>query len=189
VGHGYARFGPAWRLIPRGHLKRRAGARLVPQIAPNLIASGLLAVGGNALDTARQPTAAGAAATSRFRMCQLVAWSLLSQDLAESAHGGRSMTSSLIAPVALRLLAQATLDSSSASHRMPSGLFALAVVALILFVALTGLLVLLARRTVTKSTHAHRHRRRPFVPSGWGLERGIDPDAAATDSVPHPPAR
>lgn len=103
--------------------------------------------------------------------------------------GGRSMTSSLIAPVAFRLLAQTTLDSASESHQAPWEVFALVLGALILFVALTCLLVLFARRTVTRSTHAHRHRRRPFVPSGWGLERGIDPDAAATDSVPHPPAR
>jgi hypothetical protein len=99
------------------------------------------------------------------------------------------MTSSLIAPVAFRVLAQTTLASVSESHQTPWEVFALVLGALILFVALTGLLVLLARRTVTRSTHAHRHRRRPLVPSGWGLERGIDPDAAATDSVPHPPAR
>jgi hypothetical protein len=65
---------------------------------------------------------------------------------------------------------------------------ALFLLGLILFVALTGLLVRLARRALTKPTHAHRHRR-PFVPlSEWGLERGIDPDAAAGDFVPHPPA-
>jgi hypothetical protein len=73
----YARFGPAWRFMPRGHLERRASARLAPRIALNPIASGLPAVGGNALDTPRQLTAAGAAATPRFRMCQFVAWSLL----------------------------------------------------------------------------------------------------------------
>ena len=100
------------------------------------------------------------------------------------------MTRSLFASdIAFRALAQATLTSASESHQTPWGVFALVLGGLILFVALTGLLVLLARRTVTKSTHAYRHRRRPFVPSGWGLERGIDPDAAATDSVPHPPAR
>jgi hypothetical protein len=53
-------------------------------------------------------------------------------------------------------------------------LCAIVVVGLILFVALT------------KPTHAHR-RRRPFVPSEWGPDRGIDPDAAAGDSVPRPP--
>jgi hypothetical protein len=100
------------------------------------------------------------------------------------------MTCSLIVPViAFRALAQTTLASASESHQTPWGVIALVLGGLILFVALTGLLALLARRTVTKSTHALRHRRRPFVPSGWGLERGIDPDAAATDSVPHPPAR
>jgi hypothetical protein len=64
---------------------------------------------------------------------------------------------------------------------------ALFLLGLILFVTLTGLLVLFARRALTKPAHAHRHRR-PFVPLGeWGLDRGIDRDAAA-DSAPHPPA-
>lgn len=97
------------------------------------------------------------------------------------------MTLSLITPVIVfGGLAQIT---PLESQRATWDLLGLVVVGLILFVALTGLLVMLARRTVTKSTHAHRHRHRPFLPSGWGLERGIDPDAAATDSVPHPPAR
>jgi hypothetical protein len=97
------------------------------------------------------------------------------------------MTSSLIARVAFRVLAQTTLDSS-ASQRTPLGLVALALIALIVFVALTGLLVLLARRASTEPTQAHRDRR-PLVPSGWGLARGIDPDAAAADSVRRPPAQ
>ena len=93
------------------------------------------------------------------------------------------MTSSLIASIAFRVLAQTKLDSS-ASQRTPSELFALALVAVIVFVALAGLLVLLARR---EPTRAHRDHR-PLVPSGWGLVRGIDPDAAAADSVRRPPA-
>jgi hypothetical protein len=99
------------------------------------------------------------------------------------------MTCSLIAPVAFRVLAQITPAAASGNHQTEWGLVALVLVSLILLVALTGLLALLARRSVAKSTRAHRHRRRPFVPSGWGLERGIDPNAAAADSGPHPPAR
>jgi uncharacterized iron-regulated membrane protein len=93
------------------------------------------------------------------------------------------MTHSLIVPVfAFRALAQ--IDSAAASQRASSGLFGLALVALIVFVGLTGLLVWLARPT--KPTQAHGDRR-PLVPSAWGLERGIDPDAAAADSVPRSP--
>ena len=92
------------------------------------------------------------------------------------------MTYSLIAPVfAFRVLAQ--IDPSAAGHRASSGLFGLALVALLVFVALTGLLVWLARPT---APHAHGNRR-PLVPSAWGLARGIDPDAAAANSVPRPP--
>jgi hypothetical protein len=98
------------------------------------------------------------------------------------------MTCSLISPViAFRALAQITLDSSSARQRTPLELFALVLFGLIVFVALTGLLALLGRRALAGPTHAHRHHR-PFVPSGWGLDRGMDPDSAAAESVPHPPA-
>jgi hypothetical protein len=98
------------------------------------------------------------------------------------------MTCSLIGPViAFTALAQTTPDSSSGSQRTSLEQFALVLVGLILFVALTGLLALLGRRA-SEPTHAHRHRR-PFVPTGWGLDRGEDPDAAAADSVPRPPAR
>ena len=93
------------------------------------------------------------------------------------------MTCSLTVPVfAFRTLAQ--IDSAAASQRASSGLFALGLVALIVFVGLTGLLVWLARPT--EPTQAHRDRR-PLVPSAWGLARGIDPDAAAADSVPRSP--
>lgn len=90
------------------------------------------------------------------------------------------MTYSFIAPVvAFRTLAQ--IDSSAASQRAASGLFGLALVAVIVFVVVTGFLVWRARPTEPR--HAHRDRR-PLVPSAWGLARGIDPEAAATDSVP-----
>src|SRR5512138_583984 len=161
----YARFGP--RFMLRGH----------HPAFWQWVATPLTLLGSRPPLAQRQPR--DFAWTNPWR------GSCCSQDLAESAHGGRSMTSSLIAPVAFRVLAQTTLDSS-ASQRAPWGLFALALVALILFVALTGLLVLLARRAPTGPTQAHRDRR-PLVPSGWGLERGIDPDAAATDSVRRPP--
>lgn len=93
------------------------------------------------------------------------------------------MTCALIVPVvAFRALAQ--IDSSAASLRTPVELLGLALVALIVFVGLAGLLVRLARPT--ESPHGHRARG-PFVPSGWGLERGIDPGGAAADSVPSPP--
>ncbi|HET8532300.1 MAG TPA: hypothetical protein VFO08_14200 [Methylomirabilota bacterium] len=95
------------------------------------------------------------------------------------------MTCSLIVPVFAFTLAK--IDLSAASQRTPFELFGLALVGLIVFGALTGLLVWLAGRTPTEPPHAHRDRR-PLVPSGWGLERGIDPDAAATDSGPRPPA-
>ena len=98
------------------------------------------------------------------------------------------MTSSLIGPViAFRALAQITFDSSSGSQRSPLELFALVLVGLIMFVALTGLLALLRSRARTEPTHGHR-RRRPFVPNVWGLDRAIDPDAAAADPVPRRPA-
>jgi|SRR5512144_738849 hypothetical protein len=91
------------------------------------------------------------------------------------------MTSSLIVPVfGFRTLAQ--IDSSAASQRGSAELFGLALVALIVFVALTGFLVRRARPTEPR----HAHRRRPLVPSAWGRSRGIDPEAAATDSVPRP---
>ena len=94
------------------------------------------------------------------------------------------MTSSLIVPVfGFRTLAQ--LDSSAASHRASAEVFGLALVALIVFVTLTGFLVWRVR--ATKPTPAHRDRR-PLVPNVWGLARGIDPDAAAADSVRRPPA-
>ena len=96
------------------------------------------------------------------------------------------MTCSLIAPVSMfGRLAQIMPSEGS---RSPWELVALFLVGLILFVALTGLSVVLTRRALHKSTHAHR-RRRPFVvPSAWGLDRGVDPDAASTESVPRPPA-
>jgi hypothetical protein len=98
------------------------------------------------------------------------------------------MTCSLIGPViAFGALAQITFDSSSGSQRSPFELFALVLVGLFMFVALTGVLALLRRRARTEPTHAHRHRR-PFVPSVWGLDRTLDPDAAAADSVPRRPA-
>jgi hypothetical protein len=94
------------------------------------------------------------------------------------------MTSSFIAPVfAFRTLAQ--IDPSAASQHASSGVIGLAFVAVIVFVALTGFLVWRARPTEPR--HAHRARR-PLVPSAWGLARGIDPDAAAADSVRRPPA-
>ena len=93
------------------------------------------------------------------------------------------MTSSLIVPVfGFRRLAQ--IDSAAASHRASAELFGLALVALIVFVALTGFLVW--RLRATKPTRAHRDRR-PLVPSAWGLARGIDPDTASGDSVRRPP--
>ena len=114
------------------------------------------------------------------------------------------MTFSLIAPViAFRGLAQIKLDASSADGRVPVGLFALLLFSLILFVGLTVVFVWLARlerpesntrfdlvvtrRVPSSRRHAHQ-RRRPFVPRRWGLDRGIDPAAAAGESVRHPPA-
>lgn len=95
------------------------------------------------------------------------------------------MTCSLIAPVIVfGRLAQITPSEGS---QTAWELVALFLVGLILFVALTGLSVVLTRR-VHESTHAHR-RRRPFVvPSAWGLDRGVDPNAASAESVPRPPA-
>lgn len=93
------------------------------------------------------------------------------------------MTSSLIAPVfAFRTLAE--IDPSAAGQHA-SGVIGLAVVALIVFVALTGFLIWRVRATRPR----HAHRGRPLVPSAWGQARGIDPDAAATDSVPRPSHR
>lgn len=96
------------------------------------------------------------------------------------------MACSLIAPVIVfGRLAQIRPSEGS---QTPWELAALFLVGLILFVALTGLSVVLARRALPESTHAHR-RRRPFVvPSAWGLDRGVDPDAASAESVPRPPA-
>jgi hypothetical protein len=114
-----------------------------------------------------------------------------------------SMTVSLITPViAFWGLAQIELDASSADGRVPMGLFALLLFSLVLFVALTVVFVWLARverpgtstrsdLVVTRrvpSSRAHvRRRRRPFVPRKWGLDRGIDPAAAAGESGRHPP--
>jgi hypothetical protein len=96
------------------------------------------------------------------------------------------MTCSLIASVIVfGRLAQITPSEGS---RTPWGLVALFLVGLILFVALTGLSVVLTRRALHESTHAHR-RRRPFaVHRAWGLDRVVDPDAASAESVPRPPA-
>ena len=91
------------------------------------------------------------------------------------------MTCSLIVPV-FRTLAQ--IDPSAASQRASAELFVLALGAVIVFVALTGFLVRRARPTEPR--HAHRGRR-PLVPSAWGQSGGIDPEAAAADSVPRPP--
>jgi hypothetical protein len=96
------------------------------------------------------------------------------------------MTYSLILPFAFRALAQ--IDSSAASPRTPVELFGLALVALIVFVGLTGLLVRLARRALHESTPKHGRRRPLVVPSAWGLGRGVKHDAAPADSVPSPPA-
>jgi hypothetical protein len=79
----------------------------------------------------------------------------------------------------------AQIDPSAASQHASSGVIGLAAVAVIVFVALTAFLVWRARPTEPRRGHRHR---RPLVPSAWGLARGIDPDAAATDSGPRPPA-
>ncbi len=110
------------------------------------------------------------------------------------------MTLSLIAPVIVfGGLAQIT---PSGGQWTTWELLGLVVVGLILFVALTGLLVLLARqappqtdncfdlasrRVRSRPTHAHGHRGR-LVHRRRGPARGIDPDASASDSIPPPPA-
>lgn len=66
-------------------------------------------------------------------------------------------------------------------------LFAFLLVGLITFVALTGVLALLARRVLAEPTHAPR-RRRPLIPNAWGVARRIDPDAEPADSGSPPPA-
>lgn len=100
------------------------------------------------------------------------------------------MTLSLIAPViAFRALAQTTPDETLARRPTTSlEMFALVLVGVTLFVALAGLLALLARRARSKPIPEDRHRRPFVVPRAWGLDRGIDPGAAPAESVPHPPA-
>ena len=93
------------------------------------------------------------------------------------------MTLSLLAPViAFRVLAQTALAPSPS--QTPWALFALVLVSLILFAALTGLLTVLARRAFTESTQADQPRR-GLVAAAWGFDRGSDADAAPADSVPH----
>jgi len=108
------------------------------------------------------------------------------------------MTLSLIAPVIVfGGLAQIT---PLVGQRTTWELLGLVVVGLILFVALTGLLVLLARqappqtdncfdlasrRVRSRPTHAHGHRGR-LGHRRRGPARGIDPDASASDSIPPP---
>ncbi len=178
----YARFGPPGGSYREGALSAARGARLAPRIAPHPIAPGLLAVGGNARDAPWQPLAPGARATPRFGICPVRGVALAALTVWPSLrNGGRSMTYSFIAPVfAFRTLAQ--IDSSAASSRAASGLFGLALVAIIVFVALTGFLVWRARPTAP--SRSADQPRRPLVPSAWGLSRGVDPGAAAADSGP-----
>ena len=92
------------------------------------------------------------------------------------------MTFSLLVPVfAFRVLAQTAL--APAPSQIPWALFALVLVSLILFAALTGLLTVLAGRAFTESKADQP--RRGLVAAAWGFDRGSDPDAAPADSVPH----
>jgi len=93
--------------------------------------------------------------------------------------GGRSMTYSLIV---FGGLAQIT---ASEGQLTPWRMVALVLVGLILFVAFTSFLALLMHRAFTESAQADRPHRW-LIPTAWGFERGADPDAAPTDSVPHP---
>ncbi len=93
-----------------------------------------------------------------------MAWPLPLSRSAESAHGGRSMTLSLIAPVIVfGGLAQIT---PSGGQWTTWELLGLVVVGLILFVALTGLLVLLARQAPPQDRQLLRSRlsTRPVTP-------------------------